>query len=147
MKLPLLIIGLTFVCPFAVSAQDAGPPAILSIGREVIKEGHGAAHEKTDIEYVRALRKAHFHYHEVALGSMSGQGEVWFVFSYQSWADFDKAGKESDKQPLKGEIEQQDARDGEHRVSSRLMHAVYRKDMSFRPELANLGKTQIGRAH
>jgi hypothetical protein len=139
----LQFLALAGVCLVTASAQSSGPSPVLLIGREVIKEGRGAAHEKTDADYARALRKARFPYHEVALASMSGQNEVWFVFGYQSFADLEKGGKEFDKQPLKGEIEQQDARDGEHRVTSRALQAVYRKDMSFRPELANLGKTRF----
>jgi hypothetical protein len=88
------------------------------------------------------LRKAKFPYHVVALNSMSGQNEVWFVFGYPSWADADKGGKEFGKQPLKSDFEMQDARDGEHRTSARTLWAIYRKDMSYRPDLASLGKTR-----
>ena len=35
-----------------------------------------------------------------------------------------------------------DTRDGELRSNSRTMYAVYRKDMSYKPELVNIGKTR-----
>jgi hypothetical protein len=35
-----------------------------------------------------------------------------------------------------------DTRDGELRASSRTMYAVFRKDMSYKPELVNVGKTR-----
>jgi hypothetical protein len=143
MRLQLLTIALAAACLIPASAQNANPPAVLQITREVIKEGRSAAHEKVDSDFARALRKANFPYHEIALSSMTGQGEVWFVFGYPSFADVEKAGGEFEKQPLKGEFEQQDGRDGELRVSSRTMTAVYRKDLSYHPELANLGKTRF----
>jgi hypothetical protein len=40
----------------------------------------------------------------------------------------------TDKAPLKSELEQAESHDGELRASSRNMTAVYRKDLSYRPE-------------
>lgn len=142
MRLQLLTIALPVVCLIPAFAQNANPPAVIQITREVIKEGHATTHEKTDTDFPRVLRKAKFPYHVVALNSMSGQNEVWFVFGYPSWADAEKGGSEFDKQPLKSDFEMQDARDGEHRATAHTMWAVYRKDMSYRPDLANLAKTR-----
>ena len=142
MKLQFLAIALPMACLIPAHAQNAEPPGVLQISREVIKEGQASAHEKTDTDFPRILRKAKFPYHVVALNSMSGQNEVWFVFGYPTWADVDKGGAEFDKEPLKTDFALQDARDGEHRVTGRTMLAVYRKDLSYRPDLVNLGKTR-----
>jgi hypothetical protein len=141
MRLQLLATVLGVACSLPASAQ--APSAVLAITREVIKEGHSTVHEKVDTDFPKVLRKAKFPYHEIALNSMSGQSEVWFVIGYPSFADVEKGGGEFEKQPLKGDFEQQDARDGEHRVSARSMTAVYRKDLSYHPELANLAKTRF----
>jgi hypothetical protein len=142
MRLQLLTIAAPVVCLISAFAQNTSPPGVIQITREVIKEGRATAHEKTDIDFPRALRKAKFPYHVVALNSMSGQNEVWFIFGYPSWADAEKGGQEFDKQPLKSDFEAQDARDGEHRATARTMWAVYRKDMSYHPDRANLAKTR-----
>ena len=118
------------------------PPPVMGIIREAIKEGRGAAHEKVEMDYVRAFRKANFPYHYLALTTETGPGEVWFVGSYDSFADVEKAEKQMEQPPMKSDIELLDARDGELRGSSREMYAVYRKDLSYRPQLANLGKTR-----
>ncbi len=141
MRLKLLPAALAAACLLPAFAQN--PSAVLQITREVVKEGHSSIHEKTDTDFPQILRKSKFSYHVIALNSMSGANEVWFVIGYPSFEDVAKGGGEFDKQPLKGDFDLQDARDGEHRVSSRSMTAVYRKDLSYHPELAILGKTRF----
>jgi hypothetical protein len=126
----------------AASAQDSQPPAVISVIREAVKEGRSAAHEKVETDYARAFRKANFPYHYLALAAMSGPGEVWFLTAFPSFEAMEKSEKEMEKGALKGEIEMLDARDGELRSSSRTMQAVYRKDLSYRPDTVNVGKSR-----
>jgi hypothetical protein len=73
---------------------------------------------------------------------MTGANEALFLVPYKSFAEVEKAAQESQKPALKAEFDMLEARDGELRSSSRTMYAVYRKDMSYRPELVNIGKTR-----
>jgi hypothetical protein len=57
--------------PVFSQEAPAGPPPVLQIQREVIKEGKTAAHEKTEAEFVRAFRKAKFPGHYLAITTMS----------------------------------------------------------------------------
>jgi len=118
------------------------PPAVIQIGREVVKEGRVAAHRKVEADWTRAFRKAKFPYHYLALEAMSGAGEVWFVSGYPSFAAIEDGDAQIEKGSLKNDMDLLDARDGEVRASSRSMIAVYRKDMSYHPERASLGKTR-----
>ena len=128
-----------------VFAQEApvGPPPVLNIIREMIKEGKSAAHEKTESEFARAYRKAKFPLHYLALTSMSGASEVWFLDAYPSFAAWEQYQNEQDKEPLKSELEMAESHDGPLREPGRSMWAVYRKDMSYRPETLNVGKTRF----
>lgn len=126
----------------SIAAQDAGPPPVLEISREAIKEGRSAAHEKVEADWARAVRKNKFPFHYIALTTMTGPGEVWFMTAFPSFAAVEQAEKETQKAAVKSEYDLLDSRDGEVRSSSRTMFAVYRKDMSFHPELANIGKTR-----
>ncbi len=128
-----------FVLPALAQTQ---PPPVLEIIRESIKEGRGAAHEKVEIDYVHAFRKANPALHYLALEAQSGPGEVWFVEPFASFTAVEKMRKQMETPPLKGELALLDARDGELRSNSRNMYAVYRKDLSYRPERANIGKTR-----
>src|SRR5205085_6844138 len=139
-----LFVSMTFTatCAILAVAQESGPPPVIQILRESIKEGRSAAHEKVETDYARMFRKNKFPFHYLALTSMTGPGEVWFVSAYPSFAAVEQGDKESQKPGFKAENDLLDARDGEVRSISRSMYAVYRKDMSFHPEQANIGKTR-----
>jgi hypothetical protein len=121
-------------CVASLCAQAPEPPAVIQIIREVIKEGKGAAHSKTEQAEVHAFRKNKYPFHYLALSTISGPNEVLFLEAYPSFAAIEQGYQEAEKAPLKSEFEQAEARDGELRTSSRNMTAVYRKDLSYRPE-------------
>ena len=129
------------VFALACPAYSADPPAVITIGREAIKEGHSAAHEKTEADWARAMRKANWPYHFFALTSMSGPGEMWCVTEYDSFADVERADKQLETAALKADYDALAAHDAEHRLSSRPLIAVFRSDLSLHPEYEILGKT------
>jgi hypothetical protein len=139
LAVPLLLVAGASILP--MFAQEGMTPApVLNIGRESIKEGKDAAHEKVEGEWAATLRKANFPGHYYAFASMSGTDEVWFIQPMESFAaneEFEKAGQ---KEPLKGAVEQLGARDGELRTGSRTLWAVYRPDLSYKPENVNMAK-------
>ena len=53
-------------------AQAQGPPPVLQILRETLKEGKGASHERTEAEYVQAFRKSKSEGYYLAVSSLSG---------------------------------------------------------------------------
>ena len=143
MRFALTLVVLSGAAALPVMAQDGAKPApVVEIYRESIKEGRGSAHEKVEADYAAAFRKANFPAHYVALGSMSGPGEVWFIQPMPSFAVNEEYDKTSEKEPLKSALALMDSRDGELRASSRASWAVYRPDMSYRPEKFNPGKAR-----
>jgi hypothetical protein len=122
-------------------AED--PSAVITIGREAIKEGRSAAHEKVESDWARAFRKAKFPYYWLGMTPMTGVNEVWFISFYPSFADMEKSDKLVEG-TLKNETDLLDSRDGELRAGSRNQIAVYRKDLSYHPDQAVLGKSRYG---
>lgn len=118
------------------------PPAVIEIVRESVKEGRVAAHEKVESDWAAAFRKHNFAYHQLALTSMTGPSEALFLVAFPSFAAVEQGNQEMQKPGIKAEMDLLDARDGELRSASRMMYAVYRKDMSYRPDLVNVGKTR-----
>lgn len=139
----LVALSVAGMVPVFAQEAAAGPPPVLNIVREVIKEGKSAAHEKTEAEFARAYRKAKFPGHYLALTAMSGGGEVWFLDPYPSFATWEQYQNEQDKEPLKSELEMAESHDGPLRDPGRSTWAVYRQDMSYRPETLNVGKTRF----
>ena len=130
-------------CVASLVAQPAEPPAVLEILHETVKEGKAAAHNKSEQAETNIFRKNKYSYHYLGLNSMSGPNEAVFLSAFPSFAAMDQSNAEADKQPLKGELLQWDARDGEYRVSTRTIIAVLRKDLSYLPANGiTIGKTR-----
>jgi hypothetical protein len=142
MKCLLLGVAALAAVSVSLSAQEQGPPPVLDILRETIKEGKTAAHEKTEAAYVRAFRKAKYDGYYLALSSMSGPSEVWFLGGASSFAHVEKQRADSRVEPLQSDLDAAETADGALRESSRRMWTVYRKDLSYRPERMNLPKTR-----
>src|SRR5579862_6864060 len=127
---------------FAQSTPENGPPAVIQIGRETIKEGREAAHRKVEADFANAVRKAKSPYHYLALSAESGPNDVLFLEGFPSFAAIEENEKLGQKPPLKSELELINARDGELRTESRSMTAVFRPDMSY---LSSSNPIQIGK--
>jgi len=130
---PTLMAVVFTGCVATLFAQSA-PPPVMQITREAIKEGRGDAHRKVEQDYANVFRRAKYSFNYIALSSSSGPSEVWFVTGFPSFAAVEQSDKESQKDPLKGALALVEARDGELRASSRVMTAVFRKDLSYMPE-------------
>lgn len=109
------------------------PPKVLQIIREEVKPGKGAAHEKVEVGWPAAFRKANSPGYYIAMTAVSGPNEAWFV---GAWDSFGAAEKESkavdDNAALTAELQRLGALDGElvSRVST--MWAVQREELSYR---------------
>ncbi len=145
MKMLIALAVLSAGGALTVFAQESAPPPVLQIGRELIQEGKIAAHEKTEAAYVRAFRKAGFPGHYLGLSALSGDNEVWFVEGFPSFEMSETWQAETDKEPLKSALDEADARDGALRQRSTTMWAVYRPQLSYRPEKLDVGRTRFVR--
>jgi hypothetical protein len=135
MKMTLIAAALAVCAPlaFAQSTPADGPPAVLQITREAIKEGKGAAHRRVEQDYASAYRKNKFPFHYLGLSAESGPNEALFLAAFPSFAALEESDKLSQKSPMKNDLELVEARDGELRTESRTLTAVYRKDLSYLP--------------
>ena len=139
----------TFLCTTAIlfSALAADPPAndpapVIRIYVEQIKPGRSAAHEASESAFVRAFAKANYPAHYLALNSMAGREEAWFLEAHASFADVEKAEKASEAPALRADLKAAWAADGDLLTNTNSLIAVYRKDLSYRAEeaMAGLGK-------
>ncbi|HUI77234.1 MAG TPA: hypothetical protein VLY24_04945 [Bryobacteraceae bacterium] len=135
MKLTSLAAACAVCAPlvFAQSSPQNGPPAVLMITREMVKEGKGAAHRRAEQEYANAYRRNKFPYHYLGLSTMAGPNEALFLAAYPSFAAVEEADKLGEKGTLKADVEAAEARDGELRAESRTLTAVFRPDLSYFP--------------
>lgn len=107
MKQILTVLLLMLAAPsvgsfFSTSAQTTAPqmpPKVMTISREEVKPYLDVEHEKMETAWVKALAQAHGEVHSIAMTTMSGTNEAWFMFGYDSLAAFEQASREGERNP------------------------------------------------
>jgi len=66
-------------------------PQIIAIYRETLKLGHDAAHAKTEAAWPAAFARANSPDYYLAMASMTGPAEVWFVQPWDSYGTWGKS--------------------------------------------------------
>jgi hypothetical protein len=129
----ILALVLVFGCADALAQTlPTTQPGLLQIIREEIKVGHLADHAKTEAGWPAAFAKAKHPYFYLALASLTGANEVWFVIPYESHATLADDMKRSDEdQVLSAEMARLSKVDGEHVTSIRTLQAAAMKDLSM----------------
>jgi hypothetical protein len=137
----LCMTAISFSALAADQPQNDAPP-VIRVYVERIKPGRSGAHEVSESAFVRAFAKANYPAHYLALSSMAGPEEVWFVEEHASFADVEKAEKAAEAPALRAELRAASAADGETLSNTNSLIAIYRKDLSYRAEeaVAELGK-------
>jgi len=127
-----LSVALAMAAPLIAQAPQ-GPPVVLRIYREEVKQGRNAAHEKTEMGFARAYAKTGVVYY--GMDSVSGPNEAWFIERYESYAALEKLIQTVDNTPgLAAELAQLDAQDGEQRSGSRVLIATHNRGASYLPD-------------
>lgn len=138
MKKSLLVVFA--VCVFASTAVQAaaqppmptGPPKVLSMFREDVKAGRGAAHENVETGYVRAMQKAKWPVYYLAMTPAFGGTDAWFVTAYDSFASLQKDRDNTNKNAqLTADTDRMDALDAEFRTSQRSIVCVLNEELSY----------------
>ena len=142
MRVNFLQAAFATACVLTTTAACAELPAVLTIGRESIKEGHAAAHEKMETEWARAMRKVKLPDHYLGLTTMTGVREAWFLSPFPTFAAMEEHDQFLEKNTAPGTMDALDTRDGEHRSGSRQMITVLRKDLTYHGDQLNVAKTR-----
>jgi hypothetical protein len=133
---PYIVVCLALLCASVAIAQDVPtpPPAMIQIYREEVKPGKTAAHSKTEAAFVRDFKAAKASPNYIAMATITGPDEAWFIARYDSYAAYGKDMKDSYSNPvLRAATERDSAADGELLTASRGIVARYRADLSYRP--------------
>jgi hypothetical protein len=129
---PVLTLML-FGVPSATKAQSlpTTQPTILTIYREEIKYGHSSEHETTEAGWPAAYAKAKSPYTYLAISSITGPGEVWFLAPYADYKAMGDAMKQDQADPLlAAELARLAKADAEHVGNARAVHLIGRPDLS-----------------
>jgi hypothetical protein len=135
----LAIAGALVAVALPLAAQDS-PPAYLQIFREELKVGRGGPHVISEAGWPRAFAKAKTKNYYLALNSVYGPQEAWFLEGHDSMAELEETNKAVDAAPgLSGELDKLSQADAAN--VSRATGLLGR----FRPELSNPGKVDVAK--
>jgi hypothetical protein len=116
-------------------AQQAVPttqPTLLTIYVEEIKAGMESAHAAHEAGWPAAFAKAGTPDTYLALESMTGTAQVWFVQPFESYASEGASMARNEGDPvLSAELDRLWRDHGQYLESSRVVNAVARPDLSF----------------
>jgi hypothetical protein len=120
-------------------------PNLLTIVREEVKPGRAAEHAKIEAGWPAAYEKTKSPYYYLAMISMTGPSEAWYVTPFESHAAVGDSLKreDADTDPaLSAELSRLSRADSEMLTGSRIMHARARMDLSY-GAFPDLGKTRF----
>ena len=136
----LLLAGADLALAQTSMPAPGGPPKVIQIYREEVKPGKAAAHEKVEAGWPRAFAKANWPTHYLAMVSVTGPSEAWFLTGFDSLAAWEKDTRAVEKNTaLTAELDQLSAKDGELLSGGRGLVTVYRDDLSYRASV-NIGQ-------
>jgi hypothetical protein len=120
----------------AVLPVFAQPPKILRMFREDVKEGKGAAHEKTEAAFMQTAAKVNYPAHILGLTNITGTALAVFLEGHETFASI------ADSQALLDtpEFGKLDVADAEVRINQRSILAAYRPDLSYAADKLDLPK-------
>jgi hypothetical protein len=106
---------------------------VLVIHREYLKPGKGGMlHDRSESAFVKAFADAKTPYHYFALDSLSGPSRSLFLFSYDSFADWEKETSAIRSNPaLAAKVDQASLNDGDLLSGYDAAAAVLRPDLSL----------------
>ncbi len=83
----------------AQTATADSPAKVIRILREEVKPARGGVHEKHEAGWPAAFAKANYSVHYLAMASMSGPSEAWFIEPHDSFASLETRRQGSREEP------------------------------------------------
>ena len=145
----ILMVVMSFAAPIAAFGQalPASQPNMITIAREEVKLGRDVDHARIEAGWPAAYEKAKSPDYYLALVSLPGAPEAWYVTAYDSHrAVGDSMKREDADAALTAELARLRRADADVVNSVRVMQAVARKDLSSGayPDLATQRFFSIG---
>jgi hypothetical protein len=121
------VAGFTlFTVAPAAAQNNPPPPPFINIFREVLKTGHAGPHVATEAGWPRAFAAANTQNHYLAISTLFGGNEVWFLEGHASVAEIEAVNKNINDAPgLSAELDRLSLADAEHVESVRTLLARY----------------------
>ncbi|HAB16693.1 MAG TPA: hypothetical protein PLX89_21620 [Verrucomicrobiota bacterium] len=143
----LLLVTLSNLASALSQDLPKTQPKLLTIIREEVKVGRAAEHSKHEAGWPAAYEKAKSPDYYLALVSMTGPSEVWYVVPAESYTQVAESMKREDKDPvLSAELARLALADAEYVSRVTTVNAVARPELSLGtfPDMSKVRFFEIG---
>lgn len=141
----VLLLAVARLLPSQAPGEVGPPPRVLQIDREVVKPWKTGAHAANEAGFPRVWAGANWPTHYLALTSMSGPNEAWFLTGFPSMAALGQDAKnEDDAAALSDRLARVAAGDAALLSDMQGIVAVYEDSLSY-PGTSNLPKMRYVR--
>ncbi len=115
-------------------------PPILVIYKEDVKAGHVQTHDDLEAKFARTYSKMPGAQYYLAMNSISGPNQSWFVQPYACLDDVAKEYQAGDHAPtqLKANLQQIVGGESDNLANQQAITAVYREDLSYNAAAAHM---------
>jgi len=130
------LVGMTSTAA-VLHAQDqtSQTPKVLVIDREMVKFGKESAHAKNEAAFARTVAAAKSPERYLAVTSMSGPGEAWFLVGFDSYADWEKSNLYDEQHKVDELTAGVMDKDTEFVSDANAVVATFNKKWSYRPDM------------
>lgn len=124
----------------AVEMDMSRPAPILVIYREDVKAGRVTLHDQLETNFARTYARMPGAQYFLAMNSLTGPSQSWFLQPYQSLEDVQKESQASDHAPvaIKTALERITGGETDNLTNQQSIITVYRADLSHNPDIKNL---------
>lgn len=144
-RFPLfLTLFALLACTLAAVAQQttqptthdmSGPPKVLTIIREQVKPGKNFVHNQHEAAWTQAMVKANYGTHILAVTSVTGPDEDWFLVGFNSYADLERDNENFEKNAaLRNVMQEFMPKESDFVSEARTMTARYKPELSYQPD-------------
>jgi hypothetical protein len=113
----------------------SGPPKVLSIIREEVKPGKAFLHNQHEAAWTQALVKANYGTHMLAITSVTGPSEDWFLVGFDSYADLEKDNENLEKNAaLRNIMTEFMPKESDFLSEARMITARYKPELSYQAD-------------
>ncbi len=144
----ILAVGVALGAAGSLLAQEKapmGPPKVVQIFREEVKFGKGSAHEKNEAAFADVFKRAKWPTTYLAISSMTGPSEAWFLVGYDSFEAVEKESQATEKATaFQAEQTRLLEKDAEYVSNGRSIVAFHRADLDYKAPV-NIGQMRYFR--
>jgi hypothetical protein len=126
------------------SADMSKPAPIMVIYKEDVKPGRVPAHDQLEASYARTYSKMPGSRYYLAMNSVTGPNQAWFMQPYSSLEEVAKEAQANEQAPMpvRASLRQIAAGEVENLTDQKAITTVYREDLSFNASMKNVPQSR-----